>query len=69
MSSFFDEQGRTRVCGEAYMRYVAAVLFSSRRRKTHGERRSSKKEPFTDGNYTSLLYFRYFVIALLLEAE
>ena len=24
MNSFFDEQGRTRVCGEAYMRYVAA---------------------------------------------
>jgi len=24
MSSFFDEQGGTRVCGEAYMGYVAA---------------------------------------------
>jgi len=24
MSNFFDEQGHTRVCGEAYMWYVAA---------------------------------------------
>jgi hypothetical protein len=24
MSGFLDEQGRTRVCGEAYMWYVAA---------------------------------------------
>jgi hypothetical protein len=24
MSGFFDEQGHTRVCGEAYMWYVAA---------------------------------------------
>jgi hypothetical protein len=42
MSSFLDEQGGTRVCGEAYMGDVAA--------EKRGQRRSSKKEPFMDGN-------------------
>jgi len=50
MSSFFSEQGRTRVYAEAYSSYVVGVLFSSRRRKTRGERSSEEKGPFLDGN-------------------
>jgi hypothetical protein len=38
MSNFFDEQGRTRVYGEAYMMYVAA--------EKPPERRSLEKGPF-----------------------
>ncbi len=48
MSNFLSEQGRTRVYAETYFSYVAGVLFSSRRRKTRGERRSEGKGPFMD---------------------
>jgi len=42
MSNFCPDQGRTRVCGEAYA--------CTPQPETRGERRAGQKEPFMDGN-------------------
>jgi hypothetical protein len=47
MSNFSDEQGRTKVFAEAY-------LVVRRRQETCGERRSSVKGPFMNGNWRRL---------------
>jgi len=43
MSNFCPDQGRTRVCGEAYA--------CTPQPGTRGERRAGQKGPFMDGHY------------------
>jgi hypothetical protein len=42
MSNFCSDQGRTKVCGEAYV--------CTPQPETRGERRAGKKRPFMDGH-------------------
>jgi len=49
MSNFCPDQGRTRVCGKAYV--------CTPQPETRGERRAGQKGPFMDGHYNLLLYF------------
>jgi hypothetical protein len=51
MRSFFDEQDRTRVFVEAYKVVLRRRPLHKPQAQTRGERRSSEKGPFMDGNY------------------